>query len=264
MARKPDNYPLVFIGGGLGLLLLFHSIWNILFEDWLKHQFERFVGHTMAEILERFGAAGFPALGAIGIVWYLIAYRDSNSKNKNQNATPIFSPPYIYCETKYIKGEDGKEILLHENHFYLVVGNALETGKVLRRTQARIFHIGEPILSRVKETDQSEVDVRHGELALFVLGKIVSSEHFGMSGGPVTLDARTIELYTHNIPRGFRTFEVSNGGKRAYGLGHMPESPTADWTLLVVVSADDAIAMQVRVNIDLLATKTPVTCEIVK
>jgi len=72
--RKSDNYPLVFLGGGLGLLLLFHTIWNILFEDWLKHQLERFFGHTVAEMIERFGAVGWPALAAGGIIWFLLHY----------------------------------------------------------------------------------------------------------------------------------------------------------------------------------------------
>src|ERR1700737_924654 len=74
MSRKSDNYPLVFIGGSLGFWLLFHAAWNILFEDWFKHQVERWLGHTVAEMIERFGAVGFPALAAIGLVWYLLRY----------------------------------------------------------------------------------------------------------------------------------------------------------------------------------------------
>lgn len=62
------------MGGGLGFLLLFHTAWNIVFEDWLKHQLEHFFGHTVAEMIERFGAVGFPALGAIGLVWFLLRY----------------------------------------------------------------------------------------------------------------------------------------------------------------------------------------------
>jgi len=74
MSRKSDNFQLVFLSGGLGFLFLFHTAWNILFEDWLKHQLERFFGHTVAEMIERFGAVGFPALAAGGLAWFLLRY----------------------------------------------------------------------------------------------------------------------------------------------------------------------------------------------
>jgi hypothetical protein len=74
MSRKSDNFPLVLAGGTLALWLLLHTAWNILFEDWLKHQLERFVGHSVAEMIEKFGAVGFPALAAIGTVWFLYVY----------------------------------------------------------------------------------------------------------------------------------------------------------------------------------------------
>jgi hypothetical protein len=66
VARKTDNYPLVFIGGGLGLFLLLHTVWSILFEDWLKHQLEHLVGHTVAEMIERFGSVAFHYWGQSG------------------------------------------------------------------------------------------------------------------------------------------------------------------------------------------------------
>lgn len=265
VSRKSDNYQLVFIGGGLALFMLLHTIRSILLEDWLKHQLEHLVGHTVAEMIERFGSVGFPLLGVIGIIWFLIAYnRDHKSKAAAQDGGTFFKLAYVYCETKSIKWEDGEENSLFENQFYLVIGNALDTGKALKRSQARIFHMGEPVLSRVKETGHSEIDIRHGEIALFEIGRIVSPEIFGMLNGSVTLDSKAKWLYPHNIPLGVRSFEVSSSGKRSYGLGYAPESPSAVWALWMVVSADDAIAMQVRVSIDLAAKVSPVTCETVK
>jgi len=265
MVRKSDNFPLVLTGGALGLWLLFHKIFDIFFEDWIKHQLEPFVGHTVAEMIERFGSVGFPLLGVIGIIWFLIAYnRDHKSKAMAQDGGAFFKLAYVYCETKSIKWEDGEENSLFENQFYLVIGNALDTGETLKRSQARIFHMGEPVLSRVKETGHSEIDIRHGEIAFFEIGKIVSPDIFGMLNGSVTLDSKAKWLYPHNIPLGVRTFEVSASGKRSYGLSYTPQSPSAVWALWMVVSADDAIAMQVRVSIDLAATKSPVSCETVK
>jgi hypothetical protein len=74
MARQKDNLPLALGGAALALFLLFDTIWSILFEDWLKLQLERFVGHTVAEMLERFGSVGFPVLGATAVVWLLYSY----------------------------------------------------------------------------------------------------------------------------------------------------------------------------------------------
>lgn len=78
MSRKSDNFPLVLTGGALALWLLLHKIFDIFFEDWIKHQLEPFVGHTVAEMIERFGSAGFPALAAGGIVWFLYSYIKSH------------------------------------------------------------------------------------------------------------------------------------------------------------------------------------------
>jgi uncharacterized iron-regulated membrane protein len=72
--QKSDNFSLVFIGGSLALWLLFHAIWSILFEDWIKHQLEWVFGRKLAEIIEKFGSAGFPLLAAIGVAWFLLAY----------------------------------------------------------------------------------------------------------------------------------------------------------------------------------------------
>jgi hypothetical protein len=262
VAKKSDNYPLVFIGGGLALTFAFHTIWKILFEDWVKHQLERIVGQTMAEMIERFGATGFPALAAVAIIWFLVAYKKSAAE---QPASKFFTPATIYCETKSIKWEDGDDDSgFHENIFYLVVGNAIETGQTLRRTQARIFHMGEPIISRVKETGGSEIDIRHGELALFEIGKIVSPKMFGMFHGWVVYDPKAKQMYGHNIPLGHLSFEVSSLGKRSYAIGHSPGSPPTIWSIWMVTSADEAQSTQARINIDLSKDKRPVTCEIVK
>jgi hypothetical protein len=80
MRRKSENYPLVLAGGGLALWILFHTIWNILFEDWLKHQLENLVRHTLAETIERFGSVGFPALAAIAVIWFLSSYISAQAK----------------------------------------------------------------------------------------------------------------------------------------------------------------------------------------
>lgn len=72
--RRSQHFELVLVGGALALWFLLHSIWNILFEEWIKHELQHRFGLSVAEMIERFGAVGFPALGAIAIVWGLHRY----------------------------------------------------------------------------------------------------------------------------------------------------------------------------------------------
>ncbi len=98
MARKSDSLPLVLVGGSVGLSLLFHTIWNILFEDWIKHQLEHFFGHTVAEMLERFGSVGFPVLAAIALIWLIYSYAKAHVKADlagQSGASPIPAPATI-------------------------------------------------------------------------------------------------------------------------------------------------------------------------
>ncbi len=92
MARKTDNFPLVLAGAGLALWLLLHTVWSILFEDWLKHQLEHVAGHTVAEVIERFGHLGFPALAAMAIVWFVFVYAKASAKAELAETT---TPPPV-------------------------------------------------------------------------------------------------------------------------------------------------------------------------
>jgi hypothetical protein len=74
MDRQSDNTPLVLLGGVLALFLFLHTIFNILFEEWIKHQLENYLGYTAAEMIERFGAIALPAFAAVCIVWLLFQY----------------------------------------------------------------------------------------------------------------------------------------------------------------------------------------------
>ena len=95
MRRTSDSFPLVLVGGGLGLWILFHTIWNILFEDWLKAQLERLTGHTVAEVIERFGSIGLPALAEIALVWFLYDYIRAHA-----NAEPARPPTRLNSATR--------------------------------------------------------------------------------------------------------------------------------------------------------------------
>ena len=86
----------------------------------------------------------------------------------------------IYAESLSVKRANGITTDFYKNTFYLCIGNGLETGKVLKRVQARIFFMGEPTVARVKETGEGEIDIRHGEWAFFEIGHLVSTEKIGL------------------------------------------------------------------------------------
>ena len=113
---------------------------------------------------------------------------------------------------------------------------------------------------RASKRPAAEIDIRHGEWALFEIGRLVTSELMENFSGYVVLDDSDKKQYEHNIPLGARTFEVySAAGKRQYGLNQSPEHPIV-WPLSMVVSADDAMAMEVKISID-LAKRVPVSIE---
>jgi len=168
----------------------------------------------------------------------------------------------VYSESHSIKwASDQKEAEFFETVFYLGIGNGLESGRTLKRTQARIFHFGEPVIARVKETGGGEIDIRHGEWALFEIGRIVSKEVMGMYQGQIIVDDAKRRSYEHNIPQNFLSFEIRPAfGGRGYGLAHRPEQSHV-WSFLLVISADDALAMQVRISVDMTKSKDPVSYE---
>ena len=166
----------------------------------------------------------------------------------------------IYTESRPVKWTVGDRSDFFETIFYLVVGNGLGDGKTLRRVQTRIFFTGEPSLAKVKETASSETDIRHGEWAFFEIGRMISNKPIGIiQPGDITLNDEAQTIYSHNILLGNLSFEVyAPTNKRLYGLSFCPKQPNV-WATLLVISADDAQAMQVRVKIDMANTVSPVS-----
>lgn len=170
----------------------------------------------------------------------------------------------IYCETSPIlRQSDGRRTRLYANRFYIPVGNGLSTGQTLKRVKARIFHFGEPIVVPDKETRSGQADIRDGEWVFFEIGSIVSKNIMGhiRPTPDYTADDATIENYEHNVLSGRLAFEISRiAGGRGVDLAYDPEHSRV-WSVTLVVSADDVVALQVRIHIDMQKTKVPVSYE---
>jgi hypothetical protein len=155
-----------------------------------------------------------------------------------------------------------------ETIFYLVIGNALADGQTLRRAQARLYPPtgGEPILLRVKETAASVADIRHGEWIFVEIGRVVSNLPLGQVHGSTTLDEDRVKNYDSSVPLGFLKFEACSVNGYEFGIMYNLKDDKANdalRNLFIVVSADDARAMNVRLNIDLLNIQQPVTCKVI-
>jgi hypothetical protein len=165
----------------------------------------------------------------------------------------------IYSEARSIKATDGRETQFYESTFYLIIGNLAEDGKTLKRVQARIEGYETPVLAAIKDSSSNQIDIRHGEWAYFVIGRIVSKKNIGTFKGSVTVEDSRLRAFENNIPQGTFSFDVwSFETKREYGLASRPEFPDP-WELKLVISADDRISMPIILNIDPLNHRTPVT-----
>jgi hypothetical protein len=62
---------------------------------------------------------------------------------------------------------------LYKNTFFLQVKNDLRPGMALKNVQARLFHLGRPVLVRIRGTLDSSADLGSEESILVELGAVV-------------------------------------------------------------------------------------------
>jgi hypothetical protein len=168
---------------------------------------------------------------------------------------------YLHSDTYQIVRADGSPTDLYKRTYFLIVGNALQTGKVLRHLQARLYMFGPPVLLPIKGSDTGNIGIRHGEWAYIKIGHIVSTDRGGMYKGACTVDGERLRTYEHNVPIGALSFEVeSMKGEREFGLG-ITIGVENIWKVLTVISADDVISLNVQVQVDLSKPADPIRAE---
>jgi hypothetical protein len=229
-------------------------VWYAYSQGWGSMAFAMFGQRTLGVVALICGAA--IAVGGLS----LIAAGDNPKPSSPLRADVFTLGDYIYVESRAIKAAGGRETNLYENSFYLVVGNQSEDGKTLRKAQARIQGYDRPVLlATIKDTTASETDIRHGEWAFFMVGRMVLHEPIGMWRGSTTVEDNFLSVYEHNFPLGAYSFEVwSSDTTRQYSIGHLPDRPVP-WKLPVVVSADDKKSLMVMLKIDFTDLRKPVT-----
>jgi hypothetical protein len=199
-----------------------------------------------------------------GIIWLSIIASGNRLTHFEQSDSGAFSVANsIYAETRSIRTTDGKDTDLYENRFYLIVGNNLKDGKMLKRVQARIQGYETPVLlSTIKETTANEADVRDGELAYFFIGRIVSSKNIGRYKGVTTLkNEKFLPEYQHNVPIGaigFKVWSSTSETEPRFGLNQWP-SKASVWPVTVVISADDVKSRRVNLKVNLDDHKSSVS-----
>lgn len=248
-----------------GLILWFSTIAAVICLIWFGYS-QGWVSMAIGAMGQRFFGVALLLLGSgAGVVGLsLIAAGDS----KKEGATTIRIGAFtfgrrIYCESRAIKSSNGRETDFFENSFYLIVGNQSEDGKTLRRAQARIHWVEAPVLlATIRDTTASEADVRHGELAFFMVGRIVSSKATGVYKGAAVVEEDKLKSYEVNIPAKALSFEVwSHETKRQYGLGKMPNQNHGR-QLPIVISADDQKSVSIALRVDLNDQNAPVTLQV--
>jgi hypothetical protein len=215
---------------------------------------------VIAGVLFFIGLVGFLQLNALPP-----KEKNAGSPELTKVETSVFKfEKSAFIDTKLIRWVDGTNSDLFETRFYLLIGNAMSTGRQIKNAKARIFFMAqEPRLARVKETGELSTDIRHGEWAFFEVGKMVSRDGF-LTGGFVTYDDEQKKRYEHTRPEHPKHLEILlSSGQPAYGILQNPDLPAPDWNMLMVVTADDMVSLQLKVSLD-FTNKTPITFQEIK
>jgi hypothetical protein len=189
----------------------------------------------------------------------IIAAGEGSPKTAVIQDGTFYVDPNIYRETHLVRTPDGRETNLYENTFYLVVANLSDDGKTLRKVQVEYRGYEAPFAAEIKDATTNEVDIKHGNGAFFVIGRIVSSKNLGMFKGSVTIEDKRIKAFEQRDATDALSFNIgSPENKDRFALGSPPSPPTG-WILIAVISAEDKKSQVVKLNIDARDKTNPVT-----
>jgi hypothetical protein len=155
----------------------------------------------------------------------------------------------IYYESRSVRAPDKRDTRFFETKFYIVVCDRMEDGKTLRNVQAEIYGYDTPVVAAIRDFNFNKIDLKHSQIAYFLLGKTVGSDFLGNFVGVVNYDRDLLKRYEHNIVSGFKpTFEVWSY-ENIYRFG-LNDPPLEGWKLGILISADDKKSRRVILDVN--------------
>jgi hypothetical protein len=237
-------------------------VFNAFYEEFAKAAvlqfFASLFGVQEAEIFARLTQMALPFMGACLVVAFIYLYLERQLRLPLETRSHFIAGPHYHCTSQRLIDKNNQPTTLYRNTYFLQIGNGLETGKALKDVQARIFTLGEPVLTRIKEKKWGTADIRHGEWVFVQIGSIVSAKICGTHEGDETVSDDYLAAYTHNTSIGVFSFEVQNYyRKRQFGLSYDSRMKTV-WEILLVISADDVLSFQASIAIDMSDLQHPI------
>lgn len=199
------------------------------------------------------------ALSALGFAWVVFqpTIRRRLASRKHKVPPSITIEDFVVCEARALPSQK-LNINLYANEYFLTVANNAPDGKTLRNVQARVYFGTDYVIGRVRDTRKASTDIRHGEIAQFRIGRLVSEIMGGMIAEGAAFD-RNIGLYENNVPQKFYAFEVGEGPTdRGFWLSNNPQTKDP-WHVLIIVSADDILSRRVTAKVDMTDLVKPVS-----
>ena len=218
------------------------------------------------------GATVLITAGLVLFAWGVVSWVRSRKAQKSAlyseeqirelaRSSPIQIADDLYVDLDHVKNEKGDKVDgCYSVAVCLWVTNGLETGVVLRNLQARYYHLsGEYTLLPIRGSERGVVDLRHGEVAVVEIGRML----WRLTGGDNTLPGAPrgglhyqtvdqMEIDHNSAPVShFRSFKISNAlGKSQGGIGQMDDDHRFG-AMQIVISADDVVSRYVRMQTDL-------------
>lgn len=217
---------------------------------------------TVTNMLGNRGAGIAILIAAICAGVFGLSLIASGEKHKSPiQDGPFNVDPNIYSESRAVKSASGRETDLYENTYYLIVVNTSDDGKTLRKVQVEYRGYDAPRPADIKDSTSAEVDIKHGNAAFFVIGRVISTKVNGMFKGNVTFDDETLRTFEHPSYAehiGFHLSSNSDTNKYKFVLGS-PPYPATGWVLPAVISAEDKKSRTVMLSIDARNELKPVS-----
>jgi hypothetical protein len=158
MTARSEALPLIVVLVVYLLAFAFHCLYVEFTGTTVVQFFTRHFELRAGEILWRITEMAIPIAAALAIVWLLCRYFSLELASPLRTGyVPYFRvTPTIYCTTESIANLNGGRTGLYKNTFFLQVKNDLRPAMTLKNAQVRLFHLGRPVLARIRDASCGE------------------------------------------------------------------------------------------------------------